>query len=126
MFKVALIGIISVLLYLQMKQMKSDFGLYITFAAGILIFIYAYYQLEYIIDTINRIQSLIKVNDTYISILLKMIGIAYVSEFSSAICKDAGCSMIGGQIEMFGKLTILAISMPVVLSLLELINVFFE
>lgn len=126
MFKVALIGIISVLLYMQMKQMKSDFGLYITFAAGLLIFVYAYYQLEYIIDTINRIQSLIKVNDTYISILLKMIGIAYVSEFSSAICKDAGCSMIGGQIEMFGKLTILAVSMPVVLSLLELINVFFE
>lgn len=126
MFKVALIGIVSVLLYIQMKQMKSDFGLYITFAAGILIFIYAYYQLEYIIDTINKIQSLIKVNDTYISILLKMIGIAYVSEFSSAICRDAGCSMIGNQIEMFGKLTILAISMPVVLSLLELINVFFE
>lgn len=126
MFKVAIIGIISVLLYMQLKQAKNEFGLYVTFAAGLLIFVYAYHQLEYIIDTINRIQSLIKVNDTYISILIKMIGIAYVSEFASAICKDAGCGMIGSQIEMFGKLTILAISMPVILSLLELINVFFK
>lgn len=126
MLKVAIIGIVAVLLYMQLKQAKSEFGLYVTFAAGILIFVYAYQQLEYIINTINRIQSLIKVNDTYIEILIKMVGIAYVSEFASAVCKDAGCSMIGSQIEMFGKLTILAISMPVVLSLLELINVFFD
>lgn len=126
MFKVALIGIVSVLLYMQMKQVNSEFGLYITFAAGLIIFLYAYYQIDYIIETVNKIQSLIKVNETYISILIKMIGITYISEFSSAMCKDAGCSMIGGQIEMFGKLTILAISMPVLLSLLELINVFFE
>ncbi len=126
MFKVALIGIVSVLLYMQMKQVNSEFGLYITFAAGLIIFLYAYYQIDYIIETVNKIQSLIKVNETYISILIKMIGITYISEFSSAMCRDAGCSMIGGQIEMFGKLTILAISMPVLLSLLELINVFFE
>ena len=126
MLKIALIGIVTVLVYMQLKQAKSEFGLYVSFAAGLLIFIYAYKQLEYIVETINEIQTLININETYITILIKMIGIAYISEFSSAICKDAGCSMIGGQIEVFGKLSILAVSMPVVLSLLKLINEFFN
>ena len=50
---------------------------------------------------------------------MKMIGIAYVAEFSSGICRDAGYGSIGTQIEIFGKLSILAVSMPVVLALLE-------
>ena len=54
------------------------------------------------------------------SILLKMAGVTYVAEFASGICKDAGYQNIAVQIEIFTKLTILAIGMPVLLSLLEL------
>ena len=57
-------------------------------------------------------------------VLIKMIGIAYVAEFASGICRDAGFSSIGVQIEVFGKLSILAVSMPVVLALLETLEGF--
>ncbi len=55
----------------------------------------------------------------YLATLLKMTGITYLAEFSSGICKDAGYGAIGSQIEIFGKLSILAVSMPIVLALLE-------
>ena len=58
------------------------------------------------------------------SIQLKMAGVTYVAEFASGICKDAGYQNIAVQIEIFTKLTILAIGMPVLLSLLELIGDF--
>ena len=48
-----------------------------------------------------------------------MIGIAYLAEFASGICKDAGYSFLAGQIELAGKLTILTISLPVMLAVFD-------
>ena len=53
-----------------------------------------------------------------------MTGITYIAEFASGICKDAGYGALGGQIEIFGKLSILAVSMPIVLALLETLQGF--
>lgn len=55
---------------------------------------------------------------------MKIIGITYIAEFASDICKDAGHAAIANQIQIFGKLSVLAVSMPIVLALLETINGF--
>lgn len=75
-------------------------------------------------DTVERIQGYIRVNKVYLATLVKMIGITYVAEFASGICKDAGFGSLGTQIEIFGKLSILAISTPILLALLETLEVF--
>ena len=56
--------------------------------------------------------------------MLKMIGITYIAEFSSGVCRDAGYQTIAVQIEIFSRLTILALGMPVLLALLETIREF--
>ena len=53
-----------------------------------------------------------------------MLGITYVAEFSSAICKDAGYQSIANQIEIFGKITILVMSLPIILALMKTIQEF--
>ena len=60
----------------------------------------------------------------YISTLIKMSWITYVAEFSSGICKDAGYQTIAVQIEIFGKLMILVLSMPILTALLDTIREF--
>lgn len=80
--------------------------------------------MEVLIDGIGKIQSYIKVNQSYIQILIKILGITYVSEFSASLCKDAGHAAIAGQIELVGKLSILAVSMPILLALLDTIHQF--
>lgn len=67
---------------------------------------------------------MIRINRIYLTTLLKIAGITYIAEFSSGICKDAGFGSIGSQIEIFGKLSILAVSMPIVLALLETLQSF--
>ena len=60
----------------------------------------------------------------YLVTLLKMTGVTYAAEFASGICKDAGYGALGKQIEIFGKLTILVMSLPVLLALLQTIQEF--
>ena len=66
----------------------------------------------------------INVDNTYIMTLLKMLGVTYVAEFSSGICKDAGYQTIASQIEIFSKLTILVLSLPILVALLQTIQNF--
>ena len=76
-------------------------------------------RLKGILDGLQEIQELIRINPVYLNTLLKMTGITYIAEFSSGICKDAGYGALGSQIEIFGKLSILAVSLPVILALLD-------
>lgn len=122
MVKVALIGIIVVLLALQFKGGKSEYSIYITIVGGMLIFSLGIGKLEVIMNTIEKIKGYLEINGTYMVILLKMVGITYIAEFASNLCKDAGYGSISNQIEMVGKLTILSMSMPIITALLEIVH----
>lgn len=126
MIRIAIIGLVTMLLAIQFKGKNSEYSLYISIAGCILIFYMGLRTLDEIIGTIRTIQSYINVNSAYITILVKMVGIAYIAEFSSNLCKDAGYSAIGSQIELVGKLSILAISMPILQALLDTINEFLK
>lgn len=122
--KIAMIGLAAVLLAIQIRAGKPEYEIFVTMAACLCIFFFLLTKLEIVIEAINQIQGYIRLDSKYVAILLKMIGITYVAEFSSNLCKDAGYHAVAGQIEMFGKLSILVISMPVLLALLETISQF--
>jgi len=103
-----------------MRQGKAEFSTFVSFTGSILIAWIAVRLLDGIIGSFERLEKLVSVDMEYIALLLKMIGVTYLSEFSSAICRDAGYSAVAGQIELVGKLTILTIGMPIVLALFEL------
>lgn len=122
MLAVALIGLVVAIFAVELKSIKPEFGTYLAFAGGILLFSFILFRLGEIKETLAAIQSYFPVKASYLTLLFKMVGITYVAEFSAGIVKDAGYPAIGNQIEIFGKLVILAIGMPVVLALLETIN----
>lgn len=122
--QIGIIGVAGSLLALQFKSGKSEYGIYISIALSILVFVGILGHLETLIDTMRQIGSYINIDSVYISTLLKMLGITYVSEFSSSICKDAGYQTIAGQIEIFGKLAVFVLSMPVLLALLDTVRRF--
>ena len=121
---ISIIGIAAVLMAVQLKGLKGEYGIYLAAAAGLVIFFYSAGKLQVIVEVARRIEVYIKINNVYLTTLLKMIGITYIAEFSAGICKDAGYGALGTQIEIFGKLSILAVSMPILLSLLETLKVF--
>lgn len=126
MIHVALIGVVGSLLALKLKTYKPEFGIVLSIALCLLFLFGAVEKLTVIIDFLNSIQNLMNVNPVYVAVLLKLIGIAYVCEFSSNLCKDAGYQSIATQVEIIGKLTILVVSMPIINTLLETINKFLK
>lgn len=126
MIHVALIGVVGSLLALKLKTYKPEFGMVLSIALCLLFLFGAVEKLTVIVDFLNSIQNLMNVNPVYVAVLLKLIGIAYVCEFSSNLCKDAGYQSIATQVEMIGKLTILVVSMPIINTLLETIDKFLK
>ena len=122
--QIALLGVVGTLLALQFKSGKSEYGIYVSLAVSLFLFLCMLSRLEIFVRTVKKIADYIKLDAGQMSILLKMAGVTYVAEFASGICKDAGYQNIAVQIEIFTKLTILAIGMPVLVALLELIGDF--
>lgn len=120
----AALGLVAVLLAVQFKSKGGEFGTYLIMGAGLVLFFYGTGKMQTIVDTARQIQSFININSVYLTTLLKMVGITYIAEFASGICKDAGYGSMGTQIEIFGKLSILAVSMPIILALLETLQEF--
>ncbi len=124
MIQIGLIGVVGALLSIQLKSGKSEYGIYMSVAISILIFACIIDRLELFVNAVAQVNQYIKIDTSYIATMLKMIGITYIAEFSSSVCKDAGYQTIAVQIEIFSKLTILALGMPVLLALLETIREF--
>jgi len=120
----AVLGIAAVALAVQLKPLRQEYSIYLILTAGIVIAFLGMSRLELILETARTIGSYINVKSVYLGTLLKMVGITYIAEFASGICKDAGFSALGTQVEMFWKLSILAVSAPVLLALLETLQVF--
>ena len=111
----ALLGLTAVLLAAQLKPLKPEYAVYLVLAASIGVGFLGLARLGVLLDTLREIGNGIRIRHVYLAALFKMAGITYIAEFTSGICKDAGYSAVGTQVEMVGKLAILAVSAPVVL-----------
>lgn len=121
MIKLAILGVVVAIIALQFTENK-EYGTYIGIAMSLIIVAYVISKMETVIQTIKEFEKYLSIDMKYVSLVLKMIGITYVVELASAICKDAGSGCIAKQIEIGGKFTILAISMPIILNMLEVIS----
>ena len=122
--QIGILGIAGAVFAIQLKQNKAEFSVYLCIGISLLIFFSIFHYLEVIIETMREVADSIHLNNTYIATLLKMLGVTYVAEFSSGICKDAGYQTIASQIEIFSKLTILVLSLPILVALLNTIQNF--
>lgn len=122
--KVALIGIMGVLLAIQFKSQKPEYSLYIGFVVSLIIFAYAIQLLQVVLGKMDSLRLFLEGSGTYLGTLLKVVGITYLCEFAAGICKDAGYTAISGQIEVFGKLTVLFAGMPILFAVMEYIQDF--
>lgn len=104
-----------------LKEHKPEFKIYISIVVGIIIFAIAAEQLKDFIYLINKLTQRINVNQNFVGILLKITGIAILTEFAVSICNDSGETSIASKIDLGGKIIILSMSVPIITSLLEVL-----
>ncbi len=110
--KVGFLGIAGVLLAVQFRGSKPEYASYIGLAVSIIIFCFSMRQMETITGQFMKIRSYLSGSEEYLSILFRVIGITYICEFSSDICRDAGYQAVAGQIEVLGKLVVMFAGLP--------------
>lgn len=119
---IMIFAVMAALLASQLKILKGNFDTYLMVAACLVILFYILAKLNVVVDVIARLQSYISIDKSYIEILLKIAGISYITQFSSDMCRECGYTAIGNQIQIFGKLAVMTVSMPVVLALIDTIT----
>lgn len=117
--KIIGIGLVALAIIIIFRQYKPEYALYVSIAASILILTIVFQKMFSVIELLNNLSSKTAVNTTFIALLVKITGIAILTEFAVSICKDCGESAIASKIDIGGKIMIVTVSIPVISSLLE-------
>lgn len=119
--KIIGIGLVSLIIILILRQYKPEFVIYVSLIAGIAILAISLGQISGVINLLNSIANKANINTQFISLLLKITGIAFLTEFAVSISNDCGETAIANKIDLGGKVLIIVISMPIISALLETI-----
>ena len=119
--RISLLGICGVVLGFFLKGTRTE---YVSMGIGIIILGLAVDKLDYLFRMIGKIQQSLSVDPEYFLTLIKMIGITYIGQFSAGICKDAGYQSVALQIEIFARLGIMVLCIPILMTLLEVVRGF--
>lgn len=122
MEKVAIIGVMAALLAIPLQKEKSEFSMLLIIAACLLIGMMALWKIADVVNFLRSLEKYLGEGKLYLGILIKMLGITYVAEFGANLCRDAGYSAVASQIEFYGKLMILAVSMPILMTLFQVLS----
>jgi len=119
--QIVAIGLVSTILALTVKKQSPEMAIIISIAASILIFVVIFPRLTAVISVLQSISERIDTRSNYIDVVLRIIGISYIAEFGSEICKDAGQTSLASKIDLGGKIIIMTIAAPIILSLIDVI-----
>jgi stage III sporulation protein AD len=121
-FQIAAIGLCGVVISSMVKSYKPEFATYVIIATVMVIFIMVVVKLTVVFDFLSEIYNQISYGKNFFPIILKVLAVAYIADFAAQICRDSGESAIAGKVELAGKVMIFYLAIPVMMSVMELIN----
>jgi len=119
--KIIGIGVTALIIIIILKQYKPEFAVYTSIIAGIAMLLLSISRISNVISLLKDISSRASISSGFLGIILKITGIAILTEFAVSICQDSGESAIANKIDIGGKIMIIAMSIPIISSLLETI-----
>lgn len=119
MFKILGVGFITLIVTIILKEYRKDFAIYSVLIGGALIIFYSINTINSILEFIEDISKNSNYNNIFIDLLLKITGIAILTEYAVSICKDSGENSIANKIDLGGKIIIISLSIPVISTTLE-------
>ena len=119
--KIVAIGLITCLATIIIKPLKPDFSIFIAITGGIIILALIINYLTGIFDMFGSVIELTGLNSNLYGLLIKIIGIGYLIEFTAGICSDTGNGSLGDKVLLGGKIVIMVMALPIVTSILDII-----
>lgn len=121
MIQIVGIGLCGAVTALMLKEYRPVFSVCIGVITVIVIFFRLVNEISYVFDVIHMISSHLSINTAHITTIIRIIGITYLTCFGSELCRDAGQNAIAQKIDLAGKITIVAASIPILTSVLNVL-----
>lgn len=119
--QVVALGVIATIIILVIKEYRPDLARQLSIATGIIILLFLLDYLRTVLNVITEVILRADMNIFFLQILFRIVGVAYIAEFGAQVCRDAGENTIASKIELAGKIFILALAIPIIISVMETI-----
>ncbi|PWM41009.1 MAG: stage III sporulation protein AD [Clostridiales bacterium] len=106
------LAIVAVCIVVLLRQYKPEYALMVSLICSVVIFAAVLGELIPAFDTIRSMMQQVQIDGQYIEILLKSLGICFITQIASESCRDAGESAIASKIELAGKLMLVVLALP--------------
>lgn len=113
------LALIVTVIGVVLRQFRPEIALQLTILAGVAIFLLILGKIKIIIELLQNLADQASISSYYLLIVLKIVGIAYVSEFGAQICRDAGEGALASKVEIAAKVTVLILAIPIITAILE-------
>ena len=117
---IAGLAVVATAICLVLSNYNKEFAMTAALCCGCAIFLYCVITMTPIIDTINEMAEKYSINNSYIKLLLKALGISYITQIAVNTCDDAGLSAVARKVELAGKVTVLILALPLLRDLLDM------
>ena len=121
-FQIVATGVLCAVLAITIKKQSPEIALIITIASSVLIFFMILPMLTATVTAMSHVGAMLDGGMQYVSLALRVIGVAYMAELGASVCADAGESAIAAKIDLGGRVIIMVLAMPIVLEILAVVT----
>ena len=125
-FKIIGVAFVTAISAILLKSTKPELSFAVTVTGVIVILMFVVDMLQNTVNILSTIASITGIENGLIKILLKIVGVGYLTEFSAGLLNDFGSNAVADKVILGGKLTILILSLPIIESVLMLMSGFLE
>lgn len=118
-FQIVGLALIAAVISIILKNQRPEIAIQISIVTGIIIFLMMALKISTVINLLQEFARKVNLDIIYLTTVLKIIGIAYITTFGAEICRDAGESAIASKIEFAGKILIMVLAIPVLMAVLN-------
>lgn len=115
----AALAVVIALLTVVVRQYKAEYGMAVGVAGGILLLLLVIAQMSGMFDSISGMIDRVGIRQEWLTLLLKALGICYVTQFASDCCRDAGETALASKAELAGRVAVVLLALPMLTQLLE-------
>lgn len=109
-------------LVVLLRPVRPDLAMQLSLAAGAILLAVLFVRLHGVVTVLADLAARAKLDAFYFGTLLRMIGVAYVAEFSGQVLRDAGEGAVAGKVELAGKIVIVGLAVPILLAIVDVIG----
>lgn len=121
-YGVVLFALAAALAVTVVKEAKPELALPLSVASGVVVIMLCLRCAAPIVTQLKNAVEPMNIKSEYITVLLKSLGICYITQFAADTCCDFGQNALGNKVELFGRLTIAALNLPLVISLITTVS----